>query len=84
MKAVRIGLGVILLVVGYLILLLPGPLGWPGIPPMMLGALLVLSASRGAKRWFIGAARQEPMMLGRFRKWLRSRAKTRFARKMAP
>ena len=78
MKAVRIGVGTVLLVGGYLILLLPGPLGWPGIPPMAIGALLILSSSRGAKRWFIGAAKQEPMMLGRFRKWLRGRAKKRF------
>lgn len=82
MKQLRIGAGAILLIVGYLILLLPGPLGWPGIPPMALGALLILSASAGAKRWFIKAARQEPMMLGRFRKWLRGQAKKRFAKRV--
>lgn len=78
----RIGLGAVLLVVGYLILLLPGPLGWPGIPPMALGAILILSASRGAKRWFIKAARQEPMMLGRFRRYLRAQARKRHDRQV--
>lgn len=83
MKKLRMGLGIVLLVVGYLILLLPGPLGWPGIPPMALGAILVLSASQGAKRWFIKTARQEPMMFGRFRKWLRGQAKKNHAKRSA-
>jgi hypothetical protein len=80
MKQLRIYAGGALLVVGYLILLLPGPLGWPGIPPMALGAILILSASPKAKRWFVSAARQEPLMLGRFRKFLRARAKKRHAK----
>jgi hypothetical protein len=80
MKTLRMILGAILLIVGYLILLLPGPLGWPGIPPMALGAILILSASRGAKRWFIKTARQEPMMFGRFRRYLRGRARKRHAK----
>jgi hypothetical protein len=83
MKNLRLVAGGALLIIGYLILLLPGPLGWPGIPPMMLGAVLVLSASAGAKRWFVKAAKQEPMMLGRFRKWLRGQAKKRHAKRMA-
>jgi hypothetical protein len=83
MKQLRIGAGAVLLAAGYLILLLPGPLGWPGIPPMVLGGLMILSASAGAKRWFVKAARQEPMMLGRFRKWLRGQARRRFAKRTA-
>ena len=83
MKQLRIAAGGVLLVGGYLILLLPGPLGWPGIPPMALGAILILSASPGAKRWFVKAAKQEPMMLGRFRKWLRGRAKKRHAKRIS-
>ena len=52
MKTVRIGLGVVLLIVGYLILLLPGPLGWPGIPPMALGAIGVLGRGpANAREW---------------------------------
>jgi hypothetical protein len=41
---------------------------------------LILSASRGAKRWFIKTARQEPMMFGRFRRYLRGRARKRHAK----
>jgi hypothetical protein len=71
-------LGWALLLIGFLILLLPGPLGWPGIPPMIVGAMLVLASSRGAKRWFLNAAKQEPKMFGRLRGWLRKRSTQRF------
>jgi hypothetical protein len=63
-------LGIILCVVGYAILLLPGPLGWPGIPPLVLGALLILRSSPGAKRSFVQAARQQPATFGRLRRWI--------------
>lgn len=77
MRTVRLWAGYALMAVGFIILLLPGPAGWPGIPPFLFGLLLVLSASPGARRWFIQAARQDKLVLGRFRRWLRNRAKTR-------
>lgn len=80
MRTVRLWGGGALAVVGFLILLLPGPLGWPGIPPLLIGLLLVMSASRGAKRMFLQAAKQDKIMLGRFRRWLRQRTAKRFQR----
>lgn len=69
--------GWILLAVGFLILLLPGPLGWPGLPVMAAGAILILSTSLAARRWFVQAAREEPKMFGRLRGWLRERQRRR-------
>lgn len=65
--------GYLLLLLGFAILLLPGPLGWPGLPVMAAGAILVLSTSTAARRWFVAAAREEPKMFGRLRTWLRTR-----------
>jgi hypothetical protein len=70
-----------LIVIGFLILLLPGPLGWPGIPPMALGALMLLASGRGAKRVFIDMAKQEPRMIGAFRRFLRRSSAKRFLKK---
>jgi hypothetical protein len=69
--------GYALLVIGFAILLLPGPLGWPGIPVMAAGAILVLSASAKARRWFVAAAQEEPKMFGRLRNWIRDRRRKR-------
>lgn len=70
-------LGIMLCVLGYAIVLLPGPLGWPGIPPLILGALLILRSSQRAKRWFVQAARHQPASVGRLRRWIAGqRAKT--------
>jgi hypothetical protein len=69
--------GYVLLIVGFGILLLPGPLGWPGLPVMAAGAILVLSASAKARRWFIAAAQEEPKMFGRLRNWIRGRRRKR-------
>ena len=71
--------GWVLLVTGFIILLLPGPLGWPGLPVMGAGALLILSTSAKARRWFVEAAREEPKMFGRLRHWIRTRRRKRFA-----
>lgn len=77
MRTVRLWGGVALCVVGFLIILLPGPLGWPGIPPFLLGLLLIMSASYGARRWFVQASRQDRLILGRFRGWLKRRNRAR-------
>jgi hypothetical protein len=82
MKSVRTTIGAALAVVGFLVLLLPGPLGWPGIPPLLFGLLLIMSGSVGARRWFIQASRQDKLMFGRFRTWLRGRAKKRHERRL--
>ncbi|MCB1624126.1 MAG: hypothetical protein KDI32_06035 [Pseudomonadales bacterium] len=71
--------GWLLLAIGFVILLLPGPLGWPGLPVMGAGAILVLSASAKARRWFVEAAREEPKMFGRLRNWIRTRRRKQFA-----
>jgi hypothetical protein len=76
--------GYILLLIGFLILLLPGPLGWPGLPFMAAGAILVLAGSPGARRWFVMAARDEPKMFGRLRNWLRTRQRRRHAARRPP
>lgn len=60
-------LGWLSLVVGYLILLLPGPLGWPGIPFMVGGLVLILRGSIRAKRFFLKLIKQNPKSTG----WLR-------------
>ncbi len=76
-------LGIILCVVGYAILLLPGPLGWPGIPPLVLGALLILRSSQGAKRWFVQASRQQPGTFGRLRRWIAEQRAKRWRKRPA-
>jgi hypothetical protein len=73
MRLAKSIVGYLLLLIGFVILLLPGPLGWPGLPVMAAGAILVLSASTAARRWFIAAAREEPKMFGRLRRWLQNR-----------
>ncbi len=84
MATLRLWGGGGLMAVGFLILLLPGPAGWPGIPPFLLGLLLVLTANRGARRAFVQAARQDKILLGPFRRWLRRQAKRRHARRGDP
>lgn len=81
MRTLRLWAGYGLMAIGFLILLLPGPAGWPGIPPLLLGLLMALSASRPARRWFITEARQDKLLFGRFRRWLRSQAKRRHAKR---
>ncbi|HPF25211.1 MAG TPA: hypothetical protein P5528_11825 [Steroidobacteraceae bacterium] len=77
--------GWVLLAIGFAILLLPGPLGWPGLPVMAGGALLILSTSAKARRWFVEAAREEPKMFGRLRNWIRARRRRQHAgRRSAP
>jgi hypothetical protein len=75
--------GIVLLVFGYLILLLPGPLGWPGIPPMVVGALLILRSSQGAKRWFVSAAKEQPATFGRLRRWIAEQRVKRWRKRAA-
>jgi hypothetical protein len=76
-RGLALWIGGALALVGFLILLLPGPLGWPGIPPLLLGLVLILSAHAGARRWFIKAAREDRIMLGPFRAFLRRRQRKR-------
>jgi hypothetical protein len=63
----------LLILTGFLILLLPGPAGWPGLLLMIPGLLLLMRSSRGARKWFAQAARQDPRIFGRVRQWLRTR-----------
>jgi hypothetical protein len=79
MTKLKLWAGYGLAAIGFLILLLPGPLGWPGIPPLLLGLLLILSGKPAARRWFVTAARQDKFMLGPFRRWLRKQAAKKFA-----
>ena len=60
-------LGWVLIIFGYAILLLPGPLGWPGIPFMIGGLVMILRGSIGAKRFFLKILKQNPKATG----WLR-------------
>jgi hypothetical protein len=83
MSKLKLWAGYGLAAIGFLILLLPGPLGWPGIPPLLLGLMLILSAKPAARRWFVNAARRDKFMLGPFRRWLRKQAGKKFAARTA-
>ena len=74
----------VLIVVGFLILLLPGPAGWPGLALMIPGLFLLMRSSRGARKWFAQAARQDPRIFGRVRGWLRTRRRASHAARRTP
>lgn len=64
--------GIFLMVFGIAIAPLPGPLG---VPPFMLGLVLVLRNSTWSKRLFIRIQRRFPKVVGPVRSMLRPRAK---------
>jgi hypothetical protein len=83
MQLLRVALAWLLIVAGFLILLLPGPAGWPGLALMIPGLLLLMRTSRGARKWFVQASRQDPKMFGRVRRWLGRRNRERRGRAAA-
>lgn len=76
-------LGWLSLILGYGILLLPGPLGWPGIPFMVGGLVLILRGSIGAKRFFLRLVKQNPKSTGWLRRMVQWHPKRRNRRNTA-
>lgn len=64
--------GFLIILAGILIAPLPGP---GGIPVMMVGAVLVLRNSRGARRRFVRFKRRYPRMAAPAMRILRNRRK---------
>jgi hypothetical protein len=64
--------GIFLMVLGVVMAPLPGPLG---VPPFMLGLVLVLRNSTWSKRMFVRVHRRFPKLVGPVRSMLRPGAK---------
>jgi len=73
-KIVLMGIGWMLLIIGPIVGLLPGP---GGFPIVATGLILILSQSYTAKRIFVRWQQRYPRILGPLRRFIRRKAPTR-------